>query len=362
MSDPEADFDLESYDFELPSELIAQTPSEERTGSRLLYLPRAASGGPREHRTFRDLPSYLRPGDLLVMNRTRVTPARLFGERVATGGRLELLLEPPGPDGALSGLIRSGGKLRPGEQLRFADGALLLELLTTEERGRRTFRRREDLDGGEALASLCERMGRMPLPPYIRRQEDDAEKNQLDRERYQTVVADRGGAVAAPTAGLHFDRPLLDTLQAAGVGLALLELTVGLGTFSPIDCRDIRDHAMHREHYDVPVEVADAVNRTRAEGGRVIAVGTTSVRSLESAWNEDEGRVIPKQDATSIFIHPGRPLRAIDGLITNFHLPKSSLILLVAALVGRERILDAYREAVAEQYRFFSYGDAMLIL
>jgi S-adenosylmethionine:tRNA ribosyltransferase-isomerase len=352
------DHDLKAYDFDLPSELIAQEPAQERTQSRLLHLPRHA--GARGHHVFAELPRLLNPGDLLVMNRTRVIPARLAGKRVATGGKLELLLQPPGPGGELGGLVRSGGKLRSGELLEFADGALILELIDTESRGRRSFRRREDLDGGRPLEEVCEEAGRMPLPPYIRR--DDDRHEALDRERYQTVIADRGGAVAAPTAGLHFDERLLEELATMGVGLARLELTVGLGTFAPIEVTDIREHRMHSERYEVSQEVADAVNETRRQKGRVIAVGTTSVRSLESAWDEESGRVLARRDETSIYIHPGRELRAIDGLITNFHLPQSSLILLVAAFVGRERILETYREAVSMRYRFFSYGDAMLIL
>ncbi|MEZ6194989.1 MAG: tRNA preQ1(34) S-adenosylmethionine ribosyltransferase-isomerase QueA [Planctomycetota bacterium] len=361
MSASEPSFDLEDYDFELPERLIAQTPAERRRESRLMVLDRGRDE--IRHARFADLPEFLAAGDLLVVNTTRVVPGRLAGRRLSTGGRLELLLEAPTPDGELAGLVRSGGRLRPGELLEFAGGELVLELLATEARGRRRFRRRPEIDGGGDLAALLERHGRMPLPPYIRRERgEDPARDALDRERYQTVYARRPGAVAAPTAGLHFDEDLLRELERRGIGRASLELAVGLGTFTPIEERDFRRHAMHAERFEVDEEAARAVNACRASGGRVVAVGTTSVRSLESAWDEARGEVLPRIGETAIFIHPPMRLRAVDALVTNFHLPKSSLLLLLSAFAGRDRVLAAYEEAVREEYRFFSYGDAMLVL
>jgi len=340
---------LDDLDYALPEELIAQVPLEPRDASRLLALP-AAGGAPR-HLRFADLPELLAPGDLLVLNDSRVIPARLVGTK-ETGGRCEVLLVEPleGNGTRWRAMGQASKALRPGGRLDF--GGLAAEVEAAEGEG--FYALRFALGGAELEAAL-ERVGRVPLPPYIRREPSEA-----DSQRYQTVVARAPGSVAAPTAGLHFTPALLERLAARGVSRAQVTLHVGPGTFLPVRAARLEDHRMHAERYLVPAETAAAYAAARARGGRVIAVGTTSARALESAsagggLREGAGR-------TEIFIRPGHRFRAVDGLVTNFHLPRSTLLALVCALGGTERVLAAYREAVALRYRFFSYGDAMAVL
>lgn len=332
------------FTFELPPELIAQHPLPQRTASRLLCLDRTT--GATRHRHFSDLPDLLQPGDLLVFNDTRVIPARLFG-RKATGGRVEILVERLLPGDACLAQLRVSKKPATGARIEL-DGGGVLEVLGRDG----PFYRLRAVSA--PLPDLLERDGHMPLPPYIER-EDAAQ----DRERYQTVYARNPGAVAAPTAGLHFDDTLLDRLDARGIRRAHVTLHVGAGTFQPVRTARIEDHEMHAEHIEVSQAVVDAVVATRARGGRVIAVGTTSVRSLESA--AAGGTLQPFSGDSRIFIYPGFEFRAIDAMITNFHLPESTLLMLVSAFAGRDAVLAAYAEAVRERYRFFSYGDAMLV-
>lgn len=340
--------DLSLFDYPLPPDRIAQEPAAERDGSRLLVLDR--STGARRHLAFREIGSVLRAPDLLVLNDTRVRPARLLGRR-ATGGRVEALLVRARPDGVHEALVRGAGRLRDGEELGFGDGSLRARVAGRDD-GRVLLRFGPDLEAG------LERFGRAPLPPYIRRAgtEDPA----ADRARYQTVYARSPGAVAAPTAGLHFTRALLDALASAGIASAPVTLHVGPGTFTPVQTERIEDHRMEAEEAWVPEETVAAVERARRGGGRVVAVGTTSLRALESAARG--GALAPFRGLTDLFVHPGFAFRAVDALLTNFHLPRSTLLLLVAAFAGRERILDAYAEAVAMGYRFYSYGDAMLLV
>jgi S-adenosylmethionine:tRNA ribosyltransferase-isomerase len=322
------------FDYLLPPELIAQAPAPSRDGSRLMVVPRA--GGPVQHQTFVDLPRHLRPGDLLVLNDTRVVPARLMLTR-ATGGRVEALLLRRLGDGRWEGLLDSGGRLQPGESLRLEDGSAV----TLGER------RREGWDlafeGGDAVV---DRLGRAPLPPYIKRAPDAS-----DLERYQTVYADRPGSVAAPTAGLHFTRELLDRVESAGVAVARVTLHVGTGTFKPVRAEEVEDHVMESERYEIPEATLRAIDKAE----RVVSVGTTTCRTLE-AWAQS-GKA---SDETRLFIRPPFEFKVVDALLTNFHLPKSTLLMLVCAFAGRERALEAYGEAVKERYRFFSYGDASL--
>ena len=332
------------FKFDLPAELIAQTPLEQRSASRLLRLRR--SGGFADA-MFRDLPGYLEKGDLLVFNNTRVIPARLFG-RKETGGRVEVMLERLLSERDCLVQLRVSKPVKEGGRILLDDGSFL------EMRGREgSFFLLHAPD--ENLSTIMERCGHMPLPPYITR-EDTAE----DRERYQTVYARNPGAVAAPTAGLHFDNDLLAQIDTIGVERAEVTLHVGAGTFQPVRCEEIEDHSMHAEYLEVSSAVCAAVERTRSRGGRVIAVGTTAVRSLETA--AQSGSLQPFAGDSRIFIYPGYEFRVIDGLVTNFHLPESTLLMLVCALAGRENVLAAYRHAVQERYRFFSYGDAMLVL
>ncbi len=333
------------FHFDLPAELIAQQPLKRRSDSRLLRL--SLQDGSIADRMFRDLPGLLTGGDLLVFNDTRVIPARLFG-RKETGGRVEVMLERLLNDSECLAQLRVSKPLRAGGQILLEDGARL-EVASREGA---FFRLR--LPGG-GLSAKLDRLGHMPLPPYITR-DDTAE----DRDRYQTVYASKPGAVAAPTAGLHFDQRLLDALEQRGVERVEVTLHVGAGTFAPVRCENIEDHRMHAEYLEVPLRVCDAVERARKRGGRVIAVGTTAVRSLESA--AAGGKLEPFTGESRIFIYPSYKFRVIDGLVTNFHLPESTLLMLVCALAGQEETLAAYRHAVEEAYRFFSYGDAMLVL
>ena len=329
--------------FQLPDALIARHPLAERRASRLLVLD--GETGKLSHRHFADLLEYVRPGDLMVFNNTRVIPARLFGQK-ATGGKLEILVERVLGSRSVLAHIRSSKSPKAGSRI-LLDGGGEAEMVARHDA---LF----ELQFDEDVLSLLERIGHMPLPPYIDRP-DDAE----DRERYQTVYAQRAGAVAAPTAGLHFDEALLDSLREAGVETAYVTLHVGAGTFQPVRVERIEEHHMHREWLEVTQEVVDAVAACRARGGRVIAVGTTSVRSLETAARD--GELKPFSGDTDIFIYPGKTFHVVDALVTNFHLPESTLLMLVSAFAGYPETMAAYAEAVAQRYRFFSYGDAMFI-
>lgn len=351
---------LSDFDFHLPEELIAQEPLPERDASRLLVAP--LNGAPFEHRTVRDLPELLAPGDLLVFNDARVIPARLRGRKADTGGRVELLLVEPLPTDGGAGerwfcLGQASKGLRPGQALEFDSGLTATVEGPGEDGGNIV---RLSL-GGDALLQALWDAGEIPLPPYIQSSGAKAAADP-NAERYQTIFARRPGASAAPTAGLHFTPALLEALRARGVGVATVTLYVGPGTFLPVRTEDISQHRMHAERYDVPAETAAAIARTRQNGGRVIAVGTTSLRALEAAWSESEAGVSAGPGSTELFLVPGSTIHSVDGLVTNFHLPKSTLLMLVSALAGRERILAAYEEAVRERYRFFSYGDAMLLV
>jgi S-adenosylmethionine:tRNA ribosyltransferase-isomerase len=340
--------DVEEFNYELPAELIAQEPLPERDAGRLLVLPRE-EGNP-QHWRVRDLPGLLRAGDVVVVNDARVIPARLRGRKEGTGGKVEILLVEPLGGADWLALAQSSKPLRPGAVVE-AHGARLTIL---EVRGEGELVVRLPLDG-EALWTYLDEAGEMPLPPYIERP-----ARAEDRERYQTIFARERGAVAAPTAGLHFTAELLRRVRDVGVEVAAITLHVGPGTFLPIRAARTEDHRMHRERYVVPAETAGLHARTRAAGGRIVAVGTTALRTLEAAWDGEGLR--PGPGATDLFVTPGYRFRAVDALFTNFHLPKSTLVMLVAAFAGTERVLAAYREAVRERYRFFSYGDAMLIV
>lgn len=338
------------YEYDLPEGRIARYPAETREASRLLVVSR--SGDPFVDTHFGSLPTYLRKGDLLVVNETRVLPARLLG-RKTTGAAVEILLLRPesGPDETVwEALVRPGRKVRPGHTVQVGPG-LEVEVIDSAPGGGRLVR----LVTREAPREAIERFGEVPLPPYLNR---DAEA--LDRERYQTVYARCPGSVAAPTAGLHFSEPLLDRLASMGVETAAVTLDVGVGTFRPVEVDDPQDHEIHAEHYDVPDSAAAAINRARRDGRRVVAVGTTVVRTLEAAAAED-GNVRPGAGSTELFLRPPRELAVIDALITNFHLPRSTLLMLVAAFAGYERTMAAYAHAVQGGYRFYSYGDAMFI-
>ena len=340
------------FDFALPPELIAQTPLEKRDASRLLVLDKES--GAWSHRHFYELPELLRPGDCLIMNDSRVLPARLLGSRVNAGGErggaCEVLLLIDRGDNVWECLVRPGKKLRTGAKVCFGpQGELTGEITGEVEGGNRLVRFHYE----GIFLEVLERLGQMPIPPYI--------KEQLqDRERYQTVYARVNGSAAAPTAGLHFTKELLGQVKARGVEIGYVTLHVGLGTFRPVKEEGITDHDMHSEYCVVPQETADLINRTKASGGRVICVGTTSCRTIES-WAGEDGRMEAKAGWTNIFIYPGYSFRVMDALITNFHLPESTLLMLVSALAGREHILAAYEEAVRERYRFFSFGDAMFV-
>ena len=334
--------------FDLPRELIAQDPLPKRDASRLLVLDRET--GQIAHKNFRDILSYLHPGDCLVINDTKVIPARLLGARKGTGGHVEILLLKRQKDDVWEAIVRPGKKLRCGARVEFGDGLLEGEIIEVLPDGNRLVK--FSYEG--IFEEVLDRLGQMPLPPYITHQ-------LKDRNRYQTVYAVHEGSAAAPTAGLHFTRELLEEIEEMGVKIARITLHVGLGTFRPVKVEDVTEHHMHSEYYQVSSEAADTINRARAAGGRIISVGTTSTRTLESVAEED-GRIISGSGQTDIFIYPGYRFKAIDGLITNFHLPESTLLMLVSALAGKEHILAAYEEAVKERYRFFSFGDAMLIL
>jgi len=332
------------YFYELPPELIAQDPLSDRSSSRLMAVDR--NTGNTEHKHFSDIYDYLVPGDCLVLNNTKVIPARLLGKREGTGGHVEVLLLKRINATDWETLVKPGKSCRPGQRLDFGEGVLKAEVLEVVEDGNRIVR--FNFDG--IFEEILDKLGEMPLPPYITHK-------LADPSRYNTVYAKFDGSAAAPTAGLHFTPELLKKIGDKGVNLAYVTLHVGLGTFRPVKEDVITDHKMHTESYQVTKETADLINRTKAEGGRVICVGTTSCRTVESCAGED-GKVNPGSGETSIFIYPGYKFKVMDGLITNFHLPESTLIMLVSAFAGRENVLAAYEEAVRERYRFFSFGDA----
>ena len=333
--------------FDLPAELIAQTPIERRDASRLLVLDK--DSGAWEHRHFFDLPEYLRPGDCLILNNSRVLPARLLGQRLPGGGACEVLLLIDRGDKTWECLVRPGKHLRKGVRLSFGGGELLAEVTSVLDGGNRLVR--FNYEG--VFLEVLDRLGKMPLPPYIR-------EELQDRERYQTVYSKVVGSAAAPTAGLHFTEALLQKVQNMGVKVGYVTLHVGLGTFRPVKEDNITDHMMHSEYCVIPQETADLINETKRNGGRIICVGTTSCRTLET-WAAEDGTMMANAGWTNIFIYPGYKFKVIDALITNFHLPESTLIMLVSALAGRRNVLNAYKEAVRERYRFFSFGDAMFI-
>ncbi len=334
--------------YDLPKELIAQDPLPDRSSSRLMHL--SLSDGSIEHRHFTDVLSYLRAGDCLVINDTKVIPARLYGSREKTGGAVEILLLKRNADDVWECLVKPGKKARTGDRIIFGDGILKGEITAVLDDGNRLIRFSYDGIFEEILDSL----GEMPLPPYITHK-------LKDKNRYQTVYAVHDGSAAAPTAGLHFTKELLKQVEEMGVHIAHVTLHVGLGTFRPVKVDDVEKHHMHSEYYVVEKEAADLINTTKRNGGRIISVGTTSCRTLESAADED-GTVKAGNGWTDIFIYPGYRFKVIDGLITNFHLPESTLLMLVSALAGKENIMRAYEEAVRERYRFFSFGDAMILL
>lgn len=333
--------------YDLPQELIAQDPLEDRSSSRLLVLDRET--GEMEHRVFRDITEYLRPGDCLVVNNTKVIPARLLGVKEDTGAGIEILLLKRKADNVWETLVKPGKKARPGARIVFGDGILKGEVLEVVDEGNRLIR--FEYEG--IFEEILDRLGQMPLPPYITHQ-------LKDKNRYQTVYAEHDGSAAAPTAGLHFTPELLEEIQAKGVRLAHVTLHVGLGTFRPVKVEDVSQHHMHSEYYVVEEEQARLINDTRAAGGRVICVGTTSCRTLESAADKD-GILRAGSGWTDIFIYPGYRFKIMDALITNFHLPESTLLMLVSAFADKEKIMKAYEEAVRQRYRFFSFGDAMFI-
>lgn len=333
--------------YDLPPELIAQTPLEKRDESRLLCLDKAT--GEWSHHHFYELPDFLRAGDCLILNNSRVLPARLLGRRLPGGGACEVLLLQDKDDKVWECLVRPGKHLREGARVSFGDGELTAEIAEVLPDGNRLVR----FDYNGIFLEVLERLGKMPLPPYI--------KEELqDQERYQTVYSKVNGSAAAPTAGLHFTPELLERIAAKGVGVGYVTLHVGLGTFRPVKEDEIEQHDMHSEYCTIPQETADLINRTKANGGRVICVGTTSCRTIES-WAGEDGTMTATGGWTNIYIYPGYRFKVMDALVTNFHLPESTLIMLVSALAGREHVLAAYEEAVRERYRFFSFGDAMFI-
>ncbi len=335
------------FDYDLPEELIAQDPLEKRSNSRLMVLDK--NTGEISHQHFYDIKNYLKAGDCLVINNTRVIPARLYGARVGSGGKVEILLLKRKSDNVWECLVKPGKKARPGMEISFGDGLLLGKIIDIVDEGNRLI----EFSYEGIFEEILDKLGEMPLPPYITHRLED-------RDRYQTVYAKYDGSAAAPTAGLHFTPELLSEIKDMGVKVAEVTLHVGLGTFRPVKEEEVLDHHMHSEYYEITQEACDIINETKAHGGRVISVGTTSTRTLESAAVAGQP-LVPKSGWTEIFIYPGYEFKVIDGLITNFHLPQSTLIMLVSALAGREHVLHAYEVAVKERYRFFSFGDAMLI-
>ncbi len=337
----------EDFYFELPQELIAQDPLEDRSGSRLLVLDKES--GEIEHRTFRDIKEYLEPGDCLVINDTKVIPARLIGSKVGTNAKIEILLLKRKENDIWETLVKPGKKAKPGTKISFGEGLLVGEVIDVVDEGNRLIQ--FSYEG--IFEEILDQLGQMPLPPYITHQLED-------KNRYQTVYAKHSGSAAAPTAGLHFTPELLEEIKESGVEIAHVTLHVGLGTFRPVKVENIQEHHMHSEFYRIEASEAEKINRAKREGHRVICVGTTSCRTVESAAKPD-GTLTECSGWTEIFIYPGYQFKVLDCLLTNFHLPESTLIMLVSALAGREHVLHAYEEAVKERYRFFSFGDAMLI-
>lgn len=335
------------FDYPLPERLIAQDPLEDRAGSRLMVLKKET--GEVSHRAFRDIKEYLKPEDCLVLNNTKVIPARLIGEKEGTGAKIELLLLKRKEDNVWETLVKPGKKARPGTKLQFGGGILKGEILEMAEEGNRLVQ----FSYQGIFEEILDALGQMPLPPYITHQ-------LKDKNRYQTVYARHQGSAAAPTAGLHFTKELLGEIEEMGTAIAYVTLHVGLGTFRPVKAEDVDSHHMHSEFYSIEPKEAEKINRAKEAGGRIICVGTTSCRTVESA--AENGRVKAGSGNTEIFIYPGYQFRILDALITNFHLPQSTLLMLVSALAGREHVLAAYKEAVDQEYRFFSFGDAMLIV
>ena len=338
---------VKDFYFDLPQEQIAQDPLEDRSSSRLLVLDRET--GEREHRIFKDIVDYLKPGDCLVLNNTKVIPARLYGEKEGTQAKIEILLLKRKENDVWETLVKPGKKAKPGTKISFGGGLLKGEVIDVVEEGNRLIK--FTYDG--IFEEILDQLGQMPLPPYITHQ-------LKDKNRYQTVYAKYDGSAAAPTAGLHFTPQLLEQIKEMGVDIAEVTLHVGLGTFRPVKVENVLDHHMHSEFYMVSQEAADKINRAKENGHRVICVGTTSCRTIESAADEN-GRLKESSGWTEIFIYPGYEFKVLDCLITNFHLPESTLLMLVSALAGREHVLEAYEEAVKMGYRFFSFGDAMFI-
>ncbi len=342
---------INDFDYDLPNELIAQHPADKRDYSRLLIVDRKT--GNIQHRHFYDLLDYITPGDCLIMNNSKVIPARLFGIKEATGARVEFLLVKRIKNDIWEAMVRPGKKLHVGDRVSFAeDGSLSAEILEHNEGGTRIVRFKHE----ENFSDILDRIGKIPLPPYIERDSDDE-----DKIRYQTVYCKQEGSVAAPTAGLHFTEELLQKITQKGVKIAYVTLHVGIGTFRPVKCDQIEEHKMHFEEYEIDEENASIINETKKSGGRIISVGTTSARTVESSAGE-KGMVQAGHGKTDIFIYPGYQFKVIDSLITNFHLPKSTLLMLISALYNREKIIEVYQEAVEHEYRFFSYGDAMFII
>lgn len=333
--------------YDLPQELIAQHPLDDRAASRLLTLNR--NTGELNHRHFRDIKDYLNPGDCLVMNNTRVIPARLYGVKEDTGGKIEFLLLKRIDLNTWNVILKPGKRARRGARFVFGDGLLRAEIIDVLPDGNRIVR----FEYSGVWEEILDTLGEMPLPPYIK-------EKLADKERYQTVYSKIEGSAAAPTAGLHFTNELINEIRDMGVNTAYLTLHVGLGTFRPVSVENVEDHVMHTEHFEVTEEAADTINKTRADGGRIIAVGTTSVRTLESVAAPD-GTMRAAMGDTNIFIYPGYKFKAVDAIITNFHLPESTLLMLVSAFAGKDKIMSAYKQAVDEKYRFFSFGDAMFL-
>ncbi len=339
---------LKEFDFYLPEELIAQEPIENRSKSRLLVLDKTS--GEIEHRSFEDIIYYLKPGDCLVLNNTKVIPARLMGRRKKTLGRIEMVLLKPVEVDTWEVLVKPGRRAPIGEEIEFGDGKLIAQVIEKTDFGGRIVK----FFYKKPFQKILDELGEMPTPPYIK-------KKLQDKNRYQTVYATNPGSAAAPTAGLHFTKELLEKIKAKGISTVYITLHVGLGTFRPVTVENIEEHKMHAEYYEISQEAADIINSTKESGGRVVAVGTTSTRTLETVADAN-GKIRPCNGWSDIFIYPGYKFKAIDGLITNFHLPKSTLIMLVCAFAGKEKVFKAYKEAINEKYRFFSFGDAMLIM
>lgn len=335
------------FKFDLPQELIAQVPIEDRASSRLMVLDKET--GNIEHKVFRDIIEYLNPGDCLVLNNTRVIPARLIGEKLENGGKIEFLLLKRTEEDTWQALVKPGKRAKVGTKFSFGNGKLIGEVVDLSDEGSRIIKFHYD----GIFEEILDELGNMPLPPYITARLDE-------KERYQTVYSKHNGSAAAPTAGLHFTEELLNKIKEKGVDIAFVTLHVGLGTFRPVKVEDVLNHKMHSEYYMVSQEAADKINRAKENGKNVICVGTTSCRTIESACNED-GKMKETSGWTEIFIYPGYKFKVLDKLITNFHLPESTLIMLVSAICGKDNVLNAYNEAVKERYRFFSFGDAMII-